>query len=53
MNNSFKTSLNHGLILKETHRVIQFNQEAWLRSCIDMKTKLKKRSKKWIRKGFL
>ena len=27
---SLKQALNHGLILKKVHRVIQFNQEAWL-----------------------
>ena len=26
-----KQALNHGLILKKVHRVIQFNQEAWLK----------------------
>ena len=28
---SLKQALNHGLILKKVHRVIQFNQEAWLK----------------------
>ena len=27
---ALKQALNHGLILKEVHRVIKFNQEAWL-----------------------
>ena len=27
---NFKQKLNHGLILKQIHRVIKFNQEAWL-----------------------
>ena len=26
-----KQALNHGLILKKIHKVIQFNQEAWLK----------------------
>ena len=26
-----KHALNHGLILKKVHRVIQFNQKAWLK----------------------
>ena len=26
-----KQTLNHGLILKKVHRVIQFNQGAWLK----------------------
>ena len=29
---SLKQALNHGLILKKVHRVIQFNQEAWLKT---------------------
>ena len=28
---SLKQALDHGLILKKVHRVIQFNQEAWLK----------------------
>ena len=39
-------ALNHGLILKEVHRVIQFNKKAWLKPYIDMNTKLTKKSKK-------
>ena len=35
---SLKQALYHGLILKKAHRVIQFNQEAWLKECIDMNT---------------
>ena len=33
---SLKQSLNHELILKKVHRVIKFNQEAWLKEYIDM-----------------
>ena len=39
---SLKQTLNHGLILKEVHKVIQFNQEAWLKEYIDMNTELRK-----------
>ena len=28
---ALKQALNHGLILKKVHRVIQFNQKAWLK----------------------
>ena len=28
---SLKQALDHGLILKKVHKVIQFNQEAWLK----------------------
>ena len=48
-----KQALNHGQILKKVHRVIQFNQKAWLKPFIDMNTKLKKRSKSWFWKRFL
>ena len=37
---SLKQALNHELILKKFHRVIQFNQEAWLKTYIDMNTEL-------------
>ena len=33
---ALKQALNHGLILKDVHRVIKFNQEAWLKPYIDM-----------------
>ena len=32
---ALKQALNHGLILKEVHRVIQFNQEKWLKPYIE------------------
>ena len=41
-----KQALNHGLILKKVHRVIQFNQKAWLKEYIDMNTELRKQAKK-------
>ena len=42
---SLKQALNHGLILKEVHRVVQFNQETWLKPYIDMNTELRKQAK--------
>ena len=39
---SLKQTLDHGLILKKVHRVIQFNQKAWLKEYIDMNTELRK-----------
>ena len=42
---SLKQALKHGLILKKIHRVIQINQEAWLKPYIDMNTELKKKQK--------
>ena len=38
-------ALNHGLIIKRVHRVIQFNQKAWLKPNINMNTKLRKEAK--------
>ena len=38
---SLKQTLDHELILKKVHRVIQFNQEAWLKEYIDMNTDMK------------
>ena len=38
---ALKQALNHGLILKRVHRVIQFNQEACLKPHIDMNPEFK------------
>ena len=40
--NSLKQALNHGLELKKIHRIIEFNQEAWLKPYINMNTELRK-----------
>ena len=40
-----KQALNHGLVLRKVHRVIQFNQEDWLKPYIDINTKLRKEAK--------
>ena len=37
-----KQALNHGLIFKKIHKVIKFNQNAWLKPHIDMNTDLRK-----------
>ena len=42
---SLKQALNHGLKLKKIHRIIEFNQEAWLKPYIGMNTELKKLAK--------
>ena len=49
---ALKQALNHGLILKDVHRVIKFNQEAWLKPYIDMNTKLRKEAKNDFEKDF-
>ena len=49
---ALKQALNDGLILKKVHRVIQFNQEAWLKPYTDMNTKLRKEVKNDFEKDF-
>ena len=43
---SLKQALDHGLKLKKVHRIIEFNQKAWLKTYINMNTELRKISKK-------
>ena len=43
--NALKEALNHGLKLKKIHRVIEFNQKAWLKPYIEMNTELRKLAK--------
>ena len=38
-------ALNHGLILKKVHRLVKFNQNAWLKSYIELNTDLRKKAK--------
>ena len=49
---ALKQALNHGLILKKVHKVIQFNQKAWLKPYIDMNTELRKKTKNEFEKDF-
>ena len=43
---NLKQALNRGLVLKNVHKVIKFNQNAWLEPYIDLSTDLRKKSKK-------
>ena len=49
---ALKQALNHRLILKKVHKVIQFNQKAWLKPHIDMNTKLRTEAKNDFEKDF-
>ena len=49
---SLKQALNHGLIFKKVHRVIQFNRKAWLKAYTDMNTELRKQAKNNFEKDF-
>ena len=51
--NALKQALNHGSRLIIVHRVIEFNQEAWLKPYIDMNTELRKEAKNGFEKDFL
>ena len=44
--------LNHGLVLRKVHRVIQFGQKDCLKPYIDMNTKLRKEAKNESEKDF-
>ena len=44
--------MNHGLILKRVHRVLQFNQKSWLQKYIDLNTNYSKKAKNEFEKDF-
>ena len=49
---SLKQALNYGLKLKKVHKIIEFNQESWLKPYIDMNTELRKIAKNDFEKDF-
>ena len=46
---ALKQALNHGLKLNKVHRVIQFNQKAWLKKYVDKNTKSRKKVKHFFK----
>ena len=49
---NLRQTLCNGLIFKKVHRVIKFNQNAWLNPYIDMNTKLREKTKNNFEKDF-
>ena len=48
---NLKQALNNGFVVKKVHRVIMFNQNAWLNfSNIDMNTDLRKKQEMILKK---
>ena len=43
---TLQQALYHKLILKKVHRIIKFNQKAWIKDYINMSNNLKKKAKK-------
>ena len=50
--NVLKQALDHGLKLGKVHRVIEFDQEAWLKEYIDVNTELRKKASNDFEKDF-
>ena len=49
---ALKQALNHGLKLAKVHRIIQVDQEAWLKPYIDINTDLRKDAKNELEKDL-
>ena len=47
-----KQALDHGFKLRKVHRVIEFEQEAWLKEYIDVNTELRKKATNDFEKDF-
>ena len=50
---ALKQALDHGLVLKKVHRVIQFYQEVWMKTYINMNTKLRMEAMNDFEKDFV
>ena len=51
-NKSTKASIKSHIYTKKAHRVIQFNQKAWLKPYINMNTKARTEAKNHFEKDF-
>ena len=49
---ALKQAINHGLKLKKVHKVIEFDQGAWLKPYINMNTDLRKQAINDFEKDF-
>ena len=38
-------NFTQGFVWKKTHKLIKFNQQSWLKLCIDIDTELRKKGK--------
>ena len=47
---NLKQAINHELVLKKVHKVMGFNQNAWLKPYTDMNTNLKKKQEMILKK---
>ena len=49
---NLKQAINHGLVLKNIHRIITFNQKDLLKPYIDLNSELRQKSKNNLEKNF-
>ena len=49
---NLKQTLNHGLVFKKVHRIIELDQNTWLKPYIDMNTDIRKKAKNDFEKDF-
>jgi len=47
-----KLYLELGMVLTKTHQILQFRQEKWMASYIDLNTELRKEAKSEFEKNF-
>ena len=49
---ALKQAIDHGLVLENIHRAIEFKQSAWMREYIDFNTRLRTAAKNDFEKDF-